>query len=225
MRHFALSPLFLFLLIANQHHVMSSSPSSSEVKIVDFSDANPSIQMETVDDPVMGGKSHSTCSHEGGALVWKGVVRTVPFLDAPGFCNLQTKDNPNLSVLQTTHGVAFYVRSASSNFFHPMGINLQNGLRTSNGIPISYSAPSTEVVSNKDGTTKLYANWTDFTASAYGQPIKDAPPLDSQGLSRANQLGLSTYQAHQEGRFHMEILSVVGLISSDNQEEEEVKRI
>ena len=64
--------------------------------------------------------------------------------------------------------------------------------------------------------TKLHASWTDFTASAYGQPVNDAPPLDPEGLSRANQFGLSTYEAHQEGTFHMEILSVVGLVSESS---------
>lgn len=213
--------VFLILLFAAQHYQVMSD--HAEITLVDFSDAKPSMEMQTVDDPVMGGKSSSTCVHEHNALVWEGTVRKVDFLDAPGFCNLRTKGNPDLSILQTTHGIAFYVRSSSSSFFHPMGINLQNGLRTSRGIPITYSAAAKEVVSTNDGITKLHANWTDFQASAYGQPVKDAPPLDAQGLSRTNQIGMSTYQAHQEGTFHIELLSIVGLkvTASGNDDEEE----
>jgi len=154
------------------------------------------------------------------ALVWQGTVRKVDFLNAPGFCNLRSMKSPDLSILKNTHGLAFYVRRSASSFFHPMGINLQNGLRTSRGIPISYSAAAVEqVVEGNDDVVKLYANWTDFTATAYGQPIPDAPPLDKDGLSRSNQFGMSTYQAHQEGTFHIEILSVVGLVSTENEQE------
>jgi len=210
--------LSLLLLIAAPH-VMPAS----DVTLVNFTDVNPVIEMQTVDDPVMGGKSSSSCHHSAGdCLVWEGTVRKVDFLNAPGFCNLRSKGSPDLSVLQNTHGIAFHVKSGTSKFFHPMGINIQNGLRTARGIPITYSAPAKEVSGGNDGVVKLHADWTDFTASAYGQPVDNSPPLDANGLSRANQFGMSTYQAHQEGTFHMEILSVVGLVSSGASEEEEM---
>jgi hypothetical protein len=66
----------------------------------------------------------------------------------------------------------------------------------SHGIPITYLAPAKEMDGNSD--MRLYARWTDFTASAYGQPVHDAPPLDAEGLSWANQFALSTYEVHQE---------------------------
>jgi hypothetical protein len=102
-----------------------------------------------------------------------------------------------------------------------MGINLQNdGLCTSRGIPITDSATASMEMEGKNDVS-LYARWTDFTASAYGQPVHDAPPLDAEGLSRANQFSFSTCEVHQEGTFHMEILSIVGLVSTDDQEEED----
>jgi hypothetical protein len=51
----------------------------------------------------------------------------------------------------------------------------------SHGIPITYLAPAKEMGWNSD--MRLYARWTEITASAYGQPFHDAPPLDAEGLS------------------------------------------
>lgn len=77
--------------------------------------------MQTVGDLVMGGKSHSTCPREQNCLLWEGTLRKVDFLNnEPGFCNLRTKGSPNLSVLQSTQGIAFYARSSSSSLFHLM---------------------------------------------------------------------------------------------------------
>merc|ERR1719224_74986 len=43
-------------------------------------------------DPVMGGQSYSnfTIDQQAQELQWSGTVRTVPSLDAPGFCEIYT---------------------------------------------------------------------------------------------------------------------------------------
>ena len=81
--------IVLFALLvssAQQVKVMADS-----ITLVDFADVTPAIAMQTVDDPVMGGKSSSSCHNVvGESLVWEGTVRIVDFLKAPGFCNLRS---------------------------------------------------------------------------------------------------------------------------------------
>jgi hypothetical protein len=47
---------------------------------------------QAVNDPVMGGLSTSSfkVNHTTSTLLWDGIVRIVPSLRAPGFCNLET---------------------------------------------------------------------------------------------------------------------------------------
>lgn len=42
-----------------------------------------------VNDPVMGGQSHSDFSKSNGVGIFEGEVAVVPFLGSPGFCNLE----------------------------------------------------------------------------------------------------------------------------------------
>lgn len=59
--------------------------------IADFTAPHPAVAMDTVNDPVMGGRSFSTATVKDGGLVWEGEVKIVPSLQAPGFCILETK--------------------------------------------------------------------------------------------------------------------------------------
>merc|ERR1719421_1820605 len=65
---------------------------SKTVPLATFDGATAtSYPWETVNDPVMGGQSDSTFKMDkaNGVGVWDGEVKIVPFLKAPGFCNLQ----------------------------------------------------------------------------------------------------------------------------------------
>jgi len=46
-----------------------------------------------MNDPVMGGKSHSTVEFADGIAVWEGEVAVVPFLNAPGFIQMITRQD------------------------------------------------------------------------------------------------------------------------------------
>lgn len=168
---------------------------------------------------VMGGRSASNFTLQDGTLVWDGVVETVPFLNAPGFCNLQTKKTAlyDFSVLSTTEGISFWIDAKASQFLHPMGATLSNGRRTSYGIPISYWCPLVEVSRRQVGNdhvgsptstvVELYAPWSDFTAQAYGQPV-DAPPLSPEELQKTVRVGLTTYLSHETGPFHFVLQAI-----------------
>jgi hypothetical protein len=99
--------LFVLFILSAPVNVMATN----NIMLVDFADATPAIAMQTVDNPVMGGKSSSSCHVVAGEyLVWEGTVRIVNFLKAPGFCNLRSQGNPDLSVLENTQGIAFHIK-------------------------------------------------------------------------------------------------------------------
>jgi len=61
----------------------------------DGSEETGSHELKLTNDPVMGGLSTSDFStnDENDSIMWKGTVKDVPSLKAPGFCNLETKKN------------------------------------------------------------------------------------------------------------------------------------
>merc|ERR550514_43053 len=77
------------------------------------------FHFETINDPVMGGQSNSTLTmdpaHQVG--VWDGEVAIVPFLKAPGFCNLQApglNKEADFADATGTEGIVVVARETSS---------------------------------------------------------------------------------------------------------------
>ena len=54
------------------------------------------LQWLVMNDPVMGGVSHSRLTVEGGVATFSGTCAVVPFLHAPGFCRMATAGAPAL---------------------------------------------------------------------------------------------------------------------------------
>eukprot|EP01048_Picozoa_sp_COSAG05_P016501 COSAG05_NODE_2131_length_3506_cov_6.658057_1_plen_408_part_00 len=69
----------------------SPSPASSKISLSTFYGNKATTQpWRATNDPVMGGLSDSSVRIANGALSWKGQVRVVPKLHAPGFCTATT---------------------------------------------------------------------------------------------------------------------------------------
>merc|ERR1719326_520566 len=82
----------LLLLLATATCVAAFEPA---VKLVSFDGTASDWKWHVLNDPVMGGRSHSTFSVDTAtnkSVTWVGVTEIVPSLKAPGFCNLETKD-------------------------------------------------------------------------------------------------------------------------------------
>ena len=60
------------------------------VVLATFDKATTSHTWQVMNDPVMGGQSHSTFAQEGGIGNFTGLCAIVPFLKAPGFCKIGT---------------------------------------------------------------------------------------------------------------------------------------
>mmetsp|Transcript_30536 Transcript_30536/g.34819 ORF Transcript_30536/g.34819 Transcript_30536/m.34819 type:complete len:297 (-) Transcript_30536:220-1110(-) len=61
---------------------------SKTIVVEDFS--NPTNKWKTLNDPVMGGKSYSSLSIDGGVAKFTGKCAIVPSLQAPGFITMET---------------------------------------------------------------------------------------------------------------------------------------
>lgn len=61
-----------------------ASDSSTPVTLVSFSDPALDQKWSDMNDPVMGGKSHSTFSKSSEFGTFSGLCAIVPFLKAPG---------------------------------------------------------------------------------------------------------------------------------------------
>merc|ERR1719487_1202039 len=91
-------PCALLLCCSMQHCLLVlvslfASVCAGSVPIATFDGVKATtLQWEPVNDPVMGGQSHSSFKVDTDKRlgVWAGEVKIVPFLKAPGFCNLQS---------------------------------------------------------------------------------------------------------------------------------------
>jgi len=188
--------------------------------IVDFSVPQPSLKMKTVNDPVMGGKSFSSCSLKDGGLMWEGEVKIVPFLHAPGFCNLETTSFSAGNVLAAGKELCFLVDPAKSSLLSPMSVRLSSGRQWFRGSGKSYSAELKESSAERqDGLAEHCAalDGSSFKSSWRGQVRKSDPPLDKGFLEKVSQMSLSTYSSKKAGAFTMQIIKVYASSASDEE--------
>lgn len=82
-----LLPTVLLNIVSSSPVLLFNSLQMSTVLIESFS--HPKLSWEAMNDPVMGGKSHSSVSIENGMGIFDGEVVDVPFLHAPGFITMR----------------------------------------------------------------------------------------------------------------------------------------
>lgn len=172
--------------------------------------ATTTRKWEVVNDPVMGGQSFSNFHVDDTRSlgVWSGQVRVVPFLGAPGFCNLQspglgrTADFPDLS---SASGIGVRAREANSSGLLHFNIMLmsrgahhlmQRGVYTAN---ITLSSEILEA----------FAPWSAFVCTWRGQMVSWCPPLNTQ-LDKVDSVGLGTAFPGTAGDFKLELESIYG---------------
>lgn len=110
------------------------------VEITDFTSSDNVRDMNTVDDPVMGGSSHSTSTlNPSCCLIWEGTVEEVWFLESPGFCILETSGRQSFPGLSTTSGVSFFVSANKGDMsLLPLTAQITTGSMSVRGRPVTY---------------------------------------------------------------------------------------
>lgn len=192
--------------------VAAAAALAAEAKeIVTFDGDKANFQWITVNDPVMGGQSSSSVSVAASQAVWTGEVKIVPFLQAPGFCNLQTR-HAQIPDITGSEGLSVRVKAPKTSGISKFSVQLEteDGV-TSSGRQISYSA---DFDLTADGEYHDHeVKWDDFKGTWRGQSAH-GPALKTQ-LAKINQLGLSTYAAHTAAKFELDIQSISSIDSEE----------
>lgn len=186
--------------------VMTAS-SGGDIPLATFDGTQgTTFKWDVVDDPVMGGQSHSTLDvPTAGSARWHGQVKIVPFLKAPGFCTIKTDGfRARFPDVSGTSRFKLRVRNAKGSALTRFALQLETkGGRTAfkQG---TYSGNVTVPATGEwvDAT----ASWADFELTWRGEPIK-GPKLTNQ-LAEIEQIGISTYFPGSTGAFDLEIKSL-----------------
>jgi len=190
---------------------LALSVDTSTVDIVNFDGSKSGPSWKLVNDPVMGGLSHSDWSNEAnGTALWKGEVKIVPKLKAPGFCNAETTNGwfghfndasscTHLSLrLRSTIPYSGFKVSFAANTWNPQFKCFKADFNVSaSGAWTTVSIPFDEFSNN----------WSSYT----GEPIKKCSADKSvcptkKNLRSIQQVGLWTEGA--KGQFHLEVSKI-----------------
>ena len=180
----------------------------SDLPLSTFDGAPKTTQKWAVtDDPVMGGRSHSTFNESDGVGMWAGTVAIVPFLHAPGFCTIRTGGvgvSSSFPDVSGTKKLKMMVRSNSTSILTEFSLTVETkGGVTPNGRQGTYSGNIT--IPNTGKWTEVESEWSNFFFEWRGEAVK-GPKLMTQ-LNEITQIGLSTYFPGKVGTFGLEIKS------------------
>lgn len=196
----------------------------AEVKMIATFDgaAGTTFPWVAVNDPVMGGQSSGNVSIDStrGVADWQGDVKIVPFLHAPGFCNVQspglgkTEQLPDVSGFDgisidatnlgtsseslTQFNVRIYTEGAKKGWLTANYVG-NFTLPMASGSSLRGAEPTTP--------TKAFVPWSAFKCSWRGQPQNWCPALDTQ-LAQMNGIGLGTAFPGRAGPFHIEMTAI-----------------
>lgn len=181
----------------------------ADVRIATFDgDKATTLSWQAVNDPVMGGQSNSTLVVDSTRKlgVWAGEVKIVPFLHAPGFCNLQspgmgkTASYPDLS---GSSGMVVRAREASAGGL----INFNVQLMSKGAEHLFKKGVYTANISLTAEMADHFVAWSEFTCTWRGETVSWCPKLGTQ-LKDINSVGLGTAFPGKAGPFSMEIDSI-----------------
>ena len=181
-----------------------TQPASNDIPLVTFDGSDPAttFTFETVDDPVMGGKSHSTWSSSNSVGTWVGSVAIVPFLHSPGFCTIRTTSGPQFANVTGTTKFKMMARNNATSKLQQFSLQLMTkGGVAPDGRQGTYSGAVT--VPNTGEWVAVEANWADFELQWRGEPVKGPKLMDQ--LDQLTQLGLSTFFPGKVGTFDLDI--------------------
>jgi len=191
--------------------VFATSPSAtvekgSDIPLATFDGAaGTSFDWETVDDPVMGGRSHSMIDLESGEARWHGTVAIVPFLKAPGFCTIRTSDaKAKFNDVRGTQNFKMMARNAKNSTITKFSLSLETKGGRNMFKQGTYEGEVTVPATGE--WIEVKANWQSFNLTWRGERIK-GPAIETQ-LGEIEQVGLTTYFPGPAGNFSLEIKSM-----------------
>lgn len=163
---------------------------------------------ETVNDPVMGGQSTSTFKMDPPRAlgIWDGEVKIVPFLKAPGFCNLQAPglnkkaDFPDAS---GTEGIVVMAREMNSAGLTHFNVQIM----TKGAVHGFQQGVFTGNFTMSDTMESQFIGFDKFQCSWRGEKVSWCPELRTQ-LAEITNIGIGTAFPGTAGKFFVEVANI-----------------
>lgn len=202
----------------------SSNNGSDEIVLEDF--ANPLHQWQEMNDPVMGGQSTGTFTISENVGIFDGVVKDVPFLQAPGFIQARTLSTirfPDVShcqslqlVLKSSHPEYRGYRVSFGTKHAPGGKFFARGFKASFILTEDDDSEQWQTV------TLPFTMFTDFWDDATGDPIHTCLENELYCPDTATLQNVKTMAVWGEGvggkvNLQLQTISAVGCASSSNE--------
>jgi len=201
----------IFLLFC----ILSCFVTSSFVPVATFDGKEgTTYDWTTVNDPVMGGVSHSKFNVDDNTKQghWFGAVAVVPALQAPGFCNLQSMPyGQKAEFPDFTGATSFVVNAMQSN---STGINKFNIMIQTKGAMHFYKQGVYTANLNNFGNimTSHEVQLSDFECFWRGQNVDWCPKLSTQ-LNQITNIAIGTQFPGKAGFFDVHILNIGAMMS------------
>lgn len=166
---------------------------------------------ETINDPVMGGQSSSAFRVAFSEGIWNGQVRSVPFLNAPGFCTVQA---PGLSTsaaypdLSTADGILVRARQIIPSGISRFNVQIRTkGAKSFLQQQGVYTADFSMAYDSQNNIQNHFLPWSAFKCTYLGEPVSWCPDISTQ-LGEVTNIGLGTSYPGEAGTFQVGITSL-----------------
>lgn len=191
-----------------------------------------SYSWRTMNDPVMGGQSHSTFEVEGSEGHFRGLCAIVPFLKAPGFCKIGTESSffsaPHFADASRFANGALYLEVETTTPEY-RGFKVAFGAKNAIRPPGSmhHSSPTFKTGFNVSGTarttvkvpfTSFSIDWSDFTGRCDTKDPNNGfqhhccsaehPEVCPTAENLAHITSLEIWAEGVEGEFDLRIISI-----------------
>jgi len=180
-------------------------------------DETTTLPFRAVNDPVMGGQSTSSFTTQDNRGIFQGEVKVVPFLGAPGFCNLEASGSfPDIS---STDGIAVEVNQTLPDGLTNWDVAIttttsRKASRTGGGWQADFKLEA--------GRTKYFVPYSAFTCSSRGRKLSTCGDLSAQ-LNELIQLGIGSDGV--AGPFRLEISSIQATSTPTLEADSEIKLV
>jgi hypothetical protein len=201
----------------------SSSQSAKEIPLVSFAaDASPSLThtWTALNDPVMGGKSHSTVFVSDGVLKFVGTCAIVPSLGAPGFITAQTGrgygpgalGNETFVDVSSCEGLTIVAKDYTKGY-KGYRFSFGNGHAPGGFHAYGFKANLHPPAGSFGAVSIPFANFTDNWNGATGKAAHscaERPEFCPDHSTLTNMKTISIWGEGVEGDVHLEVKSIAG---------------
>lgn len=146
-----------------------NQPENASKEIISIeSFADPKLSWQTMNDPVMGGRSTSSFSIEGGIGRFIGEVVNVPFLKSPGFITVRSAKDGDYPDVSSCHSLRLNVQAMKpyTGYRFSFGDKHVPGNRFAYGFKADFQPPYDEIGPVDIPFTDFTVRWDDATGDA-----------------------------------------------------------